>query len=422
MPGANVTFLTVYVETDPASAGTNTASYYIDDFTLTTAPPAMPVLASPVHGTVTNDTTPTITGTADAGNTVTVTEGGTTICTATVGDTGNWSCVPAVGLSQGGHSLAPTARDADGVATAGYPATVVVDTTAPPAPVITSPANAAVLPASPSAVSGTGEAFNTVTVTEGAATICTATVQGNGAWACRPSPAFAAGSHTLTARSVDLAGNGTTGAAITFTVDVTAPAVPAITSPANNALTNDATPTVTGTGEVGTTITVLRNGTAACTATVAAGGTWTCTPTVPIPDGIHRLTPRATDAAGNTSTGSAILLTVDATPPVVPDITSPTAGAVVTDVTPTFTGTGETGTTITILDSGTPICTVPILVCGHWTCTPTNPLALGSHTFTPRAQDTAGNTSTGIPVTVTLVAAVVTAQAVDSPPRCLVPH
>lgn len=409
----NFTPNSVYVE----SGGGQLGSFFIDDVRITQLPPAAPVITSPTEGTVTANRRPVISGTSDPLNSITVTRGGTTICTATADASGNWSCTPTADLIEGYNDLMPTARDGLNVATPGYPVTVILDTIAPTAPTITSPGNGAALAASPRAISGSGEAFTTVTVTEGGTTVCTATVAGNGTWSCTPSQAFGEGSHTLTPRAVDRAGNATTGPATTFTVDTTPPAVPVITGPT---LTNDPTPTISGTGDPGTTVTVMENGTALCTATVAAGGTWSCTPTTPLADGVHRFTPVAKDLAGNTATGPAVLVTIDATPPVVPVITSPTQGSVISDTTPTFTGTGETGTTITIYDGSTPICSVPIEVCGHWTCTPTTALAVGSHTLTPRAQDLAGNISTGASVTFTITLTVVKAQVVDRRPPCSV--
>ncbi|MFC7484129.1 Ig-like domain-containing protein [Luedemannella flava] len=398
----------------------NVGDFYIDDFTLTRLPPAAAVITGPTEGTVTVDRRPVLTGTSDPLNSITVTRGGTTVCTATADANGNWSCTPTVDLIEGPNYLMPTARDGINVATPGYPVTVVVDTTAPVAPAVTSPANGAALAASPPTISGTGGAFTTVTVAEGGTTICTATVDGNGRWSCRPAAALTSGSHTLTSTAVDKAGNTTVGASTTFTIDTTPPVAPTIASPASGSLTNDATPTISGSGETGTTITMLENRTSVCTATVAAG-TWTCTPATPLPDGIHRLTAIATDAAGNTTIGASTTFTVDTTPPVVPVITSPTQGQVIGDATPTFAGTGETGSTITILEGATPICTVLIEVCGHWTCTPTNPLTVGDHTLIPRADDPAGNSSLGAPVTITVTPTVAAGQVVGRTPRCPVP-
>jgi large repetitive protein len=83
----------------------------------------------------------------------------------------------------------------------------------------------------------------------------------------------------------DAAGN--TGSPVTtvFTVDTTAPIAPGITAPANNSLTSDTTPTLTGTGEIGS-IFIVRNtlGIILGTGTVDSSGNYSFTPTTPLPE------------------------------------------------------------------------------------------------------------------------------------------
>ena len=72
--------------------------------------------------------------------------------------------------------------------------------------------------------------------------------------------------------ATDLVGNETTVTATgSVTVDTHAPAV-AITS--SGGFTNQATQTISGTGEAGTTVTILDGATTLGTATVAGDGTW----------------------------------------------------------------------------------------------------------------------------------------------------
>ena len=74
-------------------------------------------------------------------------------------------------------------------------------------------------------------------------------------------------------------------APITVTVTDPVPDAPPITGPAAGAVTNDSTPTITGTGEPGDTITVSNGATVLGTTTVDEDGNWTFVPTIPLPDG-----------------------------------------------------------------------------------------------------------------------------------------
>ncbi|TYZ38954.1 hypothetical protein C2U34_26710, partial [Ralstonia solanacearum] len=65
--------------------------------------------------------------------------------------------------------------------------------------------------------------------------------------------------------------------------------------------TNDATPTLAGTAEADTTVSIFDGTTLLGTTTADASGNWTYTPTAALTDGSHSLTATATDAAGNVS-------------------------------------------------------------------------------------------------------------------------
>jgi hypothetical protein len=120
------------------------------------------------------------------------------------------------------------------------------------------------------------------------------------------------------------AGGSTTSAAVTVTIDHTAPAAPSVpnlTSASDTGwsttdnLTNDTTPTFTGTAEAGSTVT-LYDGASMVGTTTASGGNYTVTATT-LSSGTHLITATATDAAGNTSTPSAGLsVVIDTVAPV----------------------------------------------------------------------------------------------------------
>ena len=97
-------------------------------------------------------------------------------------------------------------------------------------------------------------------------------VNADGSWRFTPALPLATGPHSFTAQAVDMAGNTSPlTPASTFTLPGDAPAAPAIVGVSDNkgdiggniakdASTDDNTPTLTGTGTVGTVVTVYADG------------------------------------------------------------------------------------------------------------------------------------------------------------------
>src|SRR4051794_24211716 len=120
----------------------------------------------------------------------------------------------------GRHELQVTAFDGDGVPTAGSVA-VVVDTVAPPVPVIVAPPDGKELNQTAVTLSGTTAADTTVTVFDGTAKLGDAQAQGE-TWTFDAKD-LAQGPHTLTAVASDAAGNTATSEERHITVDTVAP-------------------------------------------------------------------------------------------------------------------------------------------------------------------------------------------------------
>ena len=105
------------------------------------------------------------------------------------------------------------------------------------------------------------------------------------------------------------------GASPSQNVDTTAPAAPSVpdldagsdsgASDADN-ITNDMTPTFTGTGETGATVEVFADSTSIGTATVTSGS-WSVTAGTALSDGTYAITATQTDPAGNVSVASSSL-------------------------------------------------------------------------------------------------------------------
>ncbi|MCM3038050.1 Ig-like domain-containing protein, partial [Bacillus pumilus] len=121
-------------------------------------------------------------------------------------------------------------------------------------------------------------------------------------------------------------------ASVTVTGDTTAPAAPIVVSVTDDvgsivgllttgATTDDTTPTLAGTAEAGSTVSVYDGTTLLGTTTADPSGNWTFTPTTGLGEGAHSLTVTATDTAGNVSVPStAFNLTIDTTAPSIPTV------------------------------------------------------------------------------------------------------
>ena len=205
---------------------------------------------------ITNDDTPTITGTGEAGATIELySDADGLIGTTTVAGNGTWSITTGA-LSEGEHNLAAEQTDVAGnLSAASVPLTITVDT-AVAAPVINAVAtNDIVNDAEALAgfnITGTGEVGATVTLSFTSGRVLaggnTAVVDAGGNWSVAVADAdvtaFGEGAETITATQTDLAGNTSASDTQAITVDTTAPTATyaAVTYDASNN-----TLTVTGT-------------------------------------------------------------------------------------------------------------------------------------------------------------------------------
>ncbi|MBQ4860044.1 Ig-like domain-containing protein, partial [Pseudoalteromonas sp. MMG007] len=260
---------------------------------------------------VSNDTTPTITGTANApqGSTVTVeitdSNNVTHTVTTTLGANGTWSVAASQVLAEGSYTVSASVSD-----TAGNAATATgageVDTVAPTLE-LTSPGSsndvAPTLSGTSDAPEGTVISF-TVTDDLGAEQTFTTTVDADGNFSVEIPTALAEGPYSIEASISDVAGNSNdiTGSG---NIDTTAPSV-SVDAPA---LTNDSTPTVTGSSDApNSTITVTFTDAANAVQTIDVqtdvNGDWSATPTTELAEGNYSVSASITDAAGNTGTGT----------------------------------------------------------------------------------------------------------------------
>lgn len=433
--------------TDAAgNVGTATAPF---NLTVDTGVPSAPVISAAADnvgsiqtpltsGQSTDDTTPTLSGTATANATVTIYENGQPVGTALADGTGAWSFTPSTPLAAGSHTWTATVTDAAGNISPASPGfTLVVDSTAPTAPVISQAIDDVGSITGPITsgqttddtvprLVGTSEPFATVNIYEGTTLVGTGTADGSGSWSILLNTTLTEGAHSFTAQATDAAGNtSASSASFSLTIDTTPPALPVLTSilddvgnaatpVANGGITNDAQPTLSGTAEAGSTVKIFDNG-VQIGSVIATGGAWSYTPSPALGNGPHTLTFTATDATGNASAPTAgYTINVDTLAPAAPVISSviDDVGSVIGPVTgtnptndtrPALSGTAEANATVRIYDGITLVGTVTADGNGNWTLPETTTLTQGTHNFTATATDAAGNTSPASAVTTIIV-------------------
>ncbi len=421
-----------------SDAAGNSSTTSADVITIDTTAPQV-AIGNP--GGPTNQPSLSLSGTiagADAGTTIAIFDGATQIGVATISGS-TWSA--NVTLSNGSNLLTAQVTDLAGNTATSSAVTYTLNTTAPTGgtPVLTA--------ASDSGTSHTDGITDvtapTFTVALGSTVVAGDTVQlllGGSALA-HPvthiiTPAdVTAGSITLTVTAGDLGadgskqisaqfsdgfGNSSTTSALIITLDTTAPSggTPVLTAAANSGtshtdgITDVTAPTFTvalnPTVAAGDTVQLLLGGSALAhpvthtitPADVTAGSiTLTVTAGDLGADGTKSITAQFSDAAGNSSTTSADVITIDTT---APQVAIGNPGGPTNQPSLSLSGTiagADAGTTIAIFDGATQIG-VATISGSTWSANVT--LSNGSNLLTAQVTDLAGNTATSSAVTYTL--------------------
>ena|GEM_PF-867353 len=335
----------------------NTGKSAAETFTVDTVAPT--VTMSPV-ASPTNDSTPTLSGTAGVAAvdhptvTVTIHEGSLTGKVVASGGvpvsagTGTWS-YESPHLADGTYTAQAAQSDEAGNVGTSSAVTFTVDTTPPAVTMsaVSSPTNNPEPTLTGAAGTATGDdPAVTVTIYKGPAVGGTVAASGGatvtGATWSYKAPHLGEGTYTAQAEQSDDAGNHGKSTAVTFTIDTTPPAVTIVALPA---YTNNAEPTLTGAAGVATgddpAVTVkIYEGTSASGTVAASGGatvtgaTWAYKASH-LADGTYTAQAEQSDDAGNTGKSAATTFTVDTVAPAVTinPVSSPT-----NDATPTLTG------------------------------------------------------------------------------------
>jgi Bacterial Ig-like domain len=264
----------------------------------TTAPGAPTIDAS--VALLNKDSTPNISGTGEPGARVTVRSLSTELCQADVIGTA-WACSPTVGQPHGSTPISATQADGAGNVSPATAGSLLLDLVVPAAPVVTGPSSDPTNDSTPT-FSGTGETGATVRIrTAASSTLCSVVVTA-GSWSCSPSSGLAEGAATLNAVQVDSANNISPSTNAIVVIDLTPPLAPVTAAK----VSTDTTPTITGSGEPGASISISLDNVVRCAGIVVpAAGTWSCDVTVAQTTGTHQVSGRQTDRAGNVGPQSA---------------------------------------------------------------------------------------------------------------------
>ena len=300
---------------------------------------------------ITNDTTPTFTGTAPAGSSVRLFVDGVGVGTAvTVGAGGTYNITTPV-LAPGVRAI----RAGNATTATSGALTITIDNAAPTAVALTAPAAGATV--SGAAVTVSANATDNVAAglrvqfRDGATVIGTDTTPPAPFSAVWNTTGVANGTRNLTAVATDAAGNTTTSAVRSVTVSnaVAGPATPDLIAGSDSGvsttdnITNDTTPTFTGTAAAGSSVRLFVDGVGVGTAvTVGAGGTYSIT-TPALAQGVRAI--RAGNAT--TATSGTLSITIDTVAPTgAPVIGTAVSGVAGGAVTATANWTPSTNTDV----------------------------------------------------------------------------
>lgn len=380
--------------------------------------------AAAINGVVfTNDDTPALKGYAETGSEVTVLDAaGNVLGTATAdgiaapGQFGKseftFQVDNADALSQGVHSFSFVSTDRAGNVSQPYSTVVGVDSiTSAPTMDLAGTTTAGGVEFSRDntpTISGFAEPGAKVAFTDGAGnTLGNVTANATtGAYSFTAAAPLTDGAKTITATATDALGNkATTTHDVTIDTRTAAPTI-ALDSPAVTVggvtLDRDSTPTINGTAEAGSTVTIKDGNTTLGTTTAGQDGTYSFTPTSALSDGAHSLTVSALDKAGNVSAAVTQSVTVDTTGPAGPTVslsvdtpqTTISNVSYNTDRTPTIQGVAEPGSSVTIMNGETPLGTVTAGADGAYSFTlaEEDKLEGDTYNFSVSATDLAGNT------------------------------
>jgi hypothetical protein len=403
------------------------------NFTVNTQAPHAPAILgiTPDSGTpgdnITNSQHISLFGTAGPGLTISLYQGasstspGVYLGSTTSNSNGNWVFnYSQTTLPAGSYVFTATATNFAGNTsqpTQGF--NVTIDLTPPPSPSVTSIKNDSGRSSTDAITNVQGQVFLGKTIPNGIVqvfvdgnSIGTVAASGDGTWAFDYSKTnLNEGTHAVTAEVTDYVGNvSAMSMPLQVVIDLTAPNKPVVsgftpdTGVSNtDGITNDNTPTVFGTAEANSLVS-LYNGNHFLASTIAsATGSWSISfQNQPLSDGSYSLQATATDVAGNISqmSSNAVSMTIITKignvqiKGISPDTGLHNNDGITNATNIKIFGQSDRNDTIQVFQNGVFLGTTTADGNGNWTFDNTkNTLAQGTYQFTAVASDVAGNAS-----------------------------
>ncbi|MGU5817704.1 Ig-like domain-containing protein, partial [Aeromonas hydrophila] len=287
-------------------------------------------------GKVTDDRWSVLEGTGAADSILEIYDGTELIGEVQVGKEGHWSFEPEQSYEEGGHVFTARVKGSSDNSNAFVlildslaPSRVIIerivdDLTGSP---ITIGKNGTTTDNTP-LIEGKAEAYSMVAIYNGKTLIGTSFADANGKWSLTSFFNWPDGQYSITAQSIDHAGNaGLASTAYQFTINATPVITPVIQQAfddvgplqgvlANNAQTDDQQPTLSGTAEANARVEIFDKGGKLGETRADASGKWSFTPARPLAEGLHSFTACSTGQTGKISELSSVWnLTVDITSP-----------------------------------------------------------------------------------------------------------
>ena len=311
------------------------------DITLPPTPSDLSLAPASDSGTkgdsITNAASASIVGLAEAGSVVTLFRDEVPVSSTLVASSNGTFTVSVTMPSDASYAFTATSANAEGAAGLQSKALVVLrDATPPPAPTAIALATGSdsfgvgtagtasdrVTNVTKPTIVGRGEAGSAISVYDNATEQTqTVSVGADGSWSWSPVGSLADGSHSISAKSIDVAGNVSAESVALLIVIDTSVATPSISLASGGVATGDSTPTITISGEPGSLATLTIDSSVLSTV-VLVNGSAAIDVRNPLTIGQHSASVNLIDPAGNVSLLSTMTFSVVAS-------TMPTCAATV---------------------------------------------------------------------------------------------
>ncbi|UCB32576.1 Ig-like domain repeat protein [Duffyella gerundensis] len=366
-----------------------------------------------IHGSKTDDITPTLKGVGTPNGTVEIYDGWRYFGSAKINAEGEWSFTPH-DLQDGSYSFRATVTSPDGTKlaqSAAFDLTIAkpVDYYAPSVSGVEDNvgrdsyiSRGGITDDDTPTFSGRGVRNSLLEVRIDGKTMHTVEVNEAGRWSWTPSPALKPGSYDFTFVSVDDSGTEFTSEAISL--EIITQTIGSIVSADDNvgsettslidgSRTDDSQPTLRGTGTANGTVEIFYKNQLLGHADINEKGEWHYTPQSPLSNGSHEFYAVVTGPDGTRlDAGPIFNLTIDAEvvyfAPVIDGAASNVHGLTMLyngdatdDATPHFVGTGLADSTLAVYINDKYYGDAKVDQWGAWSYTPSPALKKGEHTF-----------------------------------------